>query len=272
MPRWAERARNGDSESGRVSASPSARRTCCWRLPCCRRSIGCCVSRRRRPSAWCFRRLRLLFGLKSSEETPARTPLWLLLLRLLAAALAIVALAQPSYDAAPAVKGTAPLVIFIDNGWTAAAQWDTRTAAMRRALAGAERDGRAVVIVATAEAKSRTRSAQCLDAALRKAAKIWCRARGCPTAPTPPPRSRTFISTPRRRSVAERRVGSRQCARHRRSVGQDRYACHLRRPPATAAGADAGRQRRSRLRRERRRLARRTCATATSPPSTSAAK
>ncbi len=100
-----------------------------------------------------FPPLRFLLGLKSTEETPARTPMWLLLLRLLAAALAIFALAQPSYDAAPAVKGSAPLVIFVDNGWTAAAHWDTRDAAMRRAIAGAERDGRAVVIVPTAEPK-----------------------------------------------------------------------------------------------------------------------
>jgi hypothetical protein len=105
------------------------------------------------PKRIVFPPLRFLLGLKSKEETPARTPWWLLALRLAAAAIAIVALAQPSYDAAPAVKGSAPLVIFIDNGWPAAAQWDTRVAAMRRALAGAERDGRAVVIVPTAEAK-----------------------------------------------------------------------------------------------------------------------
>ena len=39
-----------------------------------------------------FPPLRLLFGLEAPQETPARTPLWLLLLRLLAAALVIVAL------------------------------------------------------------------------------------------------------------------------------------------------------------------------------------
>src|SRR6185295_199338 len=56
------------------------------------------------PKRVVFPPLRFLLGLKSSEETPARTPWWLLLLRLLAAAFAIVALAQPSYDATPAVK------------------------------------------------------------------------------------------------------------------------------------------------------------------------
>jgi len=105
------------------------------------------------PKRVVFPPLRFLLGLRSSEETPARTPLWLLLLRLFAAALAILALAQPSYDAAPAVKGASPLVLFVDNGWTAAAHWDIRASAMRRALSGAERDGRPIVIVPTAEAK-----------------------------------------------------------------------------------------------------------------------
>src|SRR6185295_6646229 len=46
------------------------------------------------PKRIVFPPLRLLFGLKSAEETPARTPWWLLLLRLIAAALAIIAVAD----------------------------------------------------------------------------------------------------------------------------------------------------------------------------------
>ncbi len=42
-----------------------------------------------------FPAIRLLFGLRQDEETPARTPLWLLLLRMLLAALVILALAHP---------------------------------------------------------------------------------------------------------------------------------------------------------------------------------
>src|SRR6266436_2370524 len=103
------------------------------------------------PKRIVFPPLRLLFGLKSSEETPARTPWWLLLMRLVAAALAIIALAQPLYDPTPLARGNGPLVLVVDNGWTSAAQWQTRQAAMNRALTGATRDNRAVVIVATAE-------------------------------------------------------------------------------------------------------------------------
>ena len=103
------------------------------------------------PKRIVFPPLRLLFGLKSSEETPARTPWWLLLLRLIAAALAILALAEPLYDPTPVARGSGPLVLVVDNGWTSAAEWETRQAAMSRALTGANRDDRQILIVATAE-------------------------------------------------------------------------------------------------------------------------
>ncbi len=103
------------------------------------------------PKRIVFPPLRLLFGLKSAEETPSRTPWWLLLLRLTAAAIAIIALAQPYYDPTPLARGTGPLVLVVDNGWTSAASWPVRQGAMNRALTGATRDNRSVVIVATAE-------------------------------------------------------------------------------------------------------------------------
>jgi hypothetical protein len=103
------------------------------------------------PKRIVFPPLRLLFGLKSSEETPARTPWWLLLLRLIAAALAILALSEPLYDPTPVAQGSGPLVLVVDNGWTSAAEWETRQAAMSRALTGATRDDRPILIVGTAE-------------------------------------------------------------------------------------------------------------------------
>src|SRR5580698_10503269 len=67
-----------------------------------------------------FPPLRLLLGLNAPQETPARTPWWLLLLRLIAAALVIIAFAEPSIGEAPKALGSGPIVLFIDNGWTAA--------------------------------------------------------------------------------------------------------------------------------------------------------
>jgi hypothetical protein len=99
-----------------------------------------------------FPPLRLLLGLQATEETPARTPWWLLLLRLVAAALIILALAAPSIGEPPKPRGNGPLVLFVDNGWTAAHAWKDRESAITDLLNGAERAGRAVAIVPTANA------------------------------------------------------------------------------------------------------------------------
>ncbi len=107
-----------------------------------------------------FPPVRFLLGLKSPEETPARTPLWLLLLRLLAAAIVITALAEPVLNAAPATANSGPLVLFVDNGWTAAHEWPAHEAAMTQALNAAH--GRPVAIVTTADAPKAT--PQLLDA------------------------------------------------------------------------------------------------------------
>ncbi|MEJ1967295.1 MAG: DUF4159 domain-containing protein [Rhizomicrobium sp.] len=98
-----------------------------------------------------FPPLRLLLGLSGRQETPAHTPWWLLLLRLIAAALVIVALADPIFGKPPAIAGSGPVVLFVDNGWTAAANWDARQAAIADVLRSAASQGRAVAIVPTAD-------------------------------------------------------------------------------------------------------------------------
>ena len=72
------------------------------------------------------------------------------MLRLLTAALIIIALAGPSIGTPPKTAGSGPLVLFIDNDWTAAHAWKAREAAISDALAGAARQGRPVAIVPTA--------------------------------------------------------------------------------------------------------------------------
>jgi len=108
------------------------------------------------PRRVAFPPLRLLRGLTASEQTPARTPWWLLLLRMIAAAIIIVALAEPTIGEAPKAAGSGPLVLFVDNGWTAAHAWADRDAAISDALSAAARAGRAVAIVPTASATSPT--------------------------------------------------------------------------------------------------------------------
>src|ERR1700761_1795278 len=103
------------------------------------------------PRTVVFPPLRLLLGLSGKEETPARTPWWLLLLRLIAAAAVIVAIADPLFGKGPQIAGTGPGALFVDNGWTAAANWDAREAAIADVLRSAASAGRAVAIVPTAD-------------------------------------------------------------------------------------------------------------------------
>lgn len=97
-----------------------------------------------------FPPIRLLFGLRAAEETPARTPLWLLALRLLAAALLILGLAGPVLHPPPLLSGSGPILLVIDNSWAAAPDWSARMAAANRLLARAARDHRSAALLATA--------------------------------------------------------------------------------------------------------------------------
>lgn len=102
------------------------------------------------PRSETFPAVRLLLGLKATEETPARTPFWILLLRVLAAGLIIVALARPVLDAGAALVGTGPVLLVMDDGWASAADWPARVEAATSALDRAERAGRPVAMLMTA--------------------------------------------------------------------------------------------------------------------------
>src|SRR5919106_4430851 len=78
-----------------------------------------------RPRQVAFPATRILVGLEAKEKTPAKTPWWLTLIRMLAATLVILALAEPvlNPDRKTALNGTGPVVLIIDNGWAAASRW-----------------------------------------------------------------------------------------------------------------------------------------------------
>ncbi len=101
-----------------------------------------------------FPAVRLLRDLYAHEETPAHTPWWLLLLRLAIAGLVILALAGPVLHPDAELPGRGPLLLVIDDGWSAARDWSARVQVADGLLTRAERQDRAVVIAATApEAK-----------------------------------------------------------------------------------------------------------------------
>ena len=102
------------------------------------------------PRSEIFPAVRFLLGLNATEETPARTPWWLLALRLLAAGLVIVALARPVLDAGTALAGKGPVLLVMDNGWAAADDWVRRKEAAGALLDRAERAGRKAALLTTA--------------------------------------------------------------------------------------------------------------------------
>ncbi|MDZ4760170.1 MAG: DUF4159 domain-containing protein [Alphaproteobacteria bacterium] len=67
--------------------------------------------------------LALLDDLRPDEETPARTPWWLLLLRLIALALAIFGFARPTWAPNQIVGGEGGTLVVVDDGWTSAERW-----------------------------------------------------------------------------------------------------------------------------------------------------
>lgn len=108
-----------------------------------------------RPQRISFPPTRLLLQLAKREETPSRSPWWLMLLRLLIAALIIIALAGPIWrPAADDASGSGPVWIVVDNGWASADNWPDRRRVATMLLDQAQSTGRPVVLVATAEGAS----------------------------------------------------------------------------------------------------------------------
>ena len=105
-----------------------------------------------RPRRIEFPPTRLLFDIAPREETPSRTPWWLTALRLAAATLIILAAAGPIWNPQTGVAGTtSPLMILLDDGWSAAASWDTRIKAADELIANADNDRHAVALVPLSE-------------------------------------------------------------------------------------------------------------------------
>ncbi|MBN9583570.1 MAG: DUF4159 domain-containing protein [Afipia sp.] len=105
-----------------------------------------------RPRRIDFPPTRLLFEIAPKEETPSRSPWWLTLLRLLAAALVILAAAGPVWNPSEGVtRSGAPLTLLIDDGWSAAASWDARIRTADELISNAEADRRAVALVPLSE-------------------------------------------------------------------------------------------------------------------------
>ena len=106
-----------------------------------------------RPRRIAFPPLKIVADLLPQRQTPARTPPWLLILRLLAAAALILAVAGPVWNpqGLGAGGGRNALLVLVDNGASAAHDWRPRMRVATDTVAAASRDGRPVALVGLAE-------------------------------------------------------------------------------------------------------------------------
>lgn len=98
-----------------------------------------------------FPGVALLLGLTDDEVQAERTPWWLMALRMLAVAAAIIGFSGPVLNPQPVAVGQGPLLIVEDGSWASARDWPRRIDRMGRALAEAQAAGRpAAVLMLTA--------------------------------------------------------------------------------------------------------------------------
>ncbi len=99
-----------------------------------------------------FPATRLLLDINKDEQDSAHSPWWLTLLRLLAAAAIILALARPVLNPQTSILSKSDLlVVLVDNGWAAAGNWATRYEALMQLLDQAEQNNRPVLVKATTD-------------------------------------------------------------------------------------------------------------------------
>jgi hypothetical protein len=94
-----------------------------------------------------FPGVALLLGLTDEDRQADKTPWWLLLLRALAVAAAIIGFAGPVLNPDHRSAGTGPLLILLDGGWADARDWPKRLDKAAALLDDAGRSGRKVAVV-----------------------------------------------------------------------------------------------------------------------------
>jgi len=94
-----------------------------------------------------FPGVALLIGLRNEDSQSDKTPWWLLLLRILAVAAAIIGFAGPVLNPQEDRASTGPVLVVMDASWASARDWPARVERARVLLEEAGRDGRRVAVV-----------------------------------------------------------------------------------------------------------------------------
>ncbi|MEZ6028834.1 MAG: DUF4159 domain-containing protein [Hyphomonadaceae bacterium] len=115
------------------------------------------------PKRFALPSMALLDDLKPEEETPARTPWWLLLLRMIALALAVLGFARPTWAPnaqAPTDGGT---LIVVDDGWSSAERWRDIVRVATAAVDETAQDGGSIHVMFTAPREVARDPSEALD-------------------------------------------------------------------------------------------------------------
>lgn len=99
-----------------------------------------------------FPGVALLLGLKDDEAETDKTPWWLLLLRILAVAAAIIGFAGPILNPDVRVAGSGPMLIVVDGSWADARDWPRRVEKAEALVAEAGAGGRPVALIRLTDA------------------------------------------------------------------------------------------------------------------------
>jgi hypothetical protein len=138
-----------------------------------------------RPKSEIFPPLRILATVLKREETPSQSPWWLTLLRMLLAAAVILAIADPVFNPrTSSIASGGPLVLFVDNGWATAPDWERRVQTADALIDDADSAGAPVAIAFTADSTN--------DAVPGTAAVAREKLRAAEPQPLVPDRQRAF--------------------------------------------------------------------------------
>ena len=106
-----------------------------------------------KPRSEIFPPLAILAKVLKREETPAQSPWWLTLLRMLMAAALIFAIANPILNPRTgSLNNGGPLALIVDNSWSTTADWQRRVETAAMLIDDAEQANLPVSIVFTADA------------------------------------------------------------------------------------------------------------------------
>lgn len=103
-----------------------------------------------------FPAAHFMLGLDAQKQVPSKTPWPILLLRILATALIILALARPVLNPGDAVSGTGPVCIIMDNSWSSAQTWRMQSVQAVDIIERAGRERRTIYIAGTAPEPGKT--------------------------------------------------------------------------------------------------------------------